>query len=648
MAVSLSRRDLHAELLRLFGYREFRPNQREVIEAVVARRDVFVVMPTGGGKSLCYQLPAVVLPGYCVVISPLIALMKDQVDAARVNGIRSALLNSSLDPAERAETLAALDARDCGADVVGTHVDPSAVAARPSGTGAERDGLDLLYVAPERFSDPAFTAVLARRPPSFFAIDEAHCVSEWGHDFRPDYLRLGELADTYPGIPIAAFTATATLKVQRDIVERLRLRRPHVVRASFDRPNLRYTVCPKKKQTAQILSFVQERAGLPGIIYRSTRKRVEQTAAALQAAGIRALPYHAGLEDAVRAGNQERFQRDEAEVIVATIAFGMGIDKSNVRYVLHADLPKSLEGYYQESGRAGRDGEPADCILLAGGSDIATARYFINQMADPDQQARASRALAEMIRYAGSISCRRSQLLRYFGQEHDASPRPGCCDVCAGEVRSVDITRDAQIVMSAMARTGQRFGVGYIVEVVVGSDSERIRSRGHHQIKTWGVGADKPAPHWRRVIDALLSQRLIEQTEEKFPTLRLTETSRTVLSGARPVAMAEHYAVSGRSRSSRLFGQGAVRGARHRTDGEGYRVIDASESQRLFERLRALRKQVADEQGVPAYVVFTDRTLRDMVERRPATMDEMAEVHGVGKQKLARYGERFARAIALD
>ncbi|TVR03748.1 MAG: DNA helicase RecQ [Spirochaetaceae bacterium] len=616
-------------MLRLFGYREFRPNQQEVIDAVLSRRDVFVVMPTGGGKSLCYQLPAVVLPGYCVVISPLIALMKDQVDAARANGIRAELLNSSQAPAQRAATLSALSATQAGAD--GENDLP----------GADRGtGVDLLYVAPERFSDAAFTSLLAQRPPSFFAIDEAHCVSEWGHDFRPDYLRLGELSATYPGIPIAAFTATATHKVQRDIVERLRLREPHVVRASFDRPNLRYAVVPKKKEGAQILSFVRERPGVPGIIYRATRKKVEQTAASLQADGIRALPYHAGLEDAVRAENQERFQRDEAEVIVATIAFGMGIDKSNVRYVLHADLPKSLEGYYQESGRAGRDGEPADCVLLAGGGDIATARYFINQITDPDQQARSSRALAEMIRYSGSIGCRRTQLLHYFGEEYDSPGHPGCCDVCAGEVHSVDITRDAQIVMSAMARTGQRFGVGHIVEVVVGSDSERVRSRGHHQIKTWGVGADKPTPHWRRVIDSLISQRLIEQTDEKFPTLRLTEASREVLAGERAVAMAEFHASAG--------GRTAGRARRSRIDGDDVRVIDAPETQRLFEQLRALRKQIADEQGVPAYIVFTDRTLRDMAERRPTTMDEMAEVHGVGTEKLARYGERFVQAIALD
>ena len=595
--------DLDRELLRIYGYREFRPNQREVIEALLCGRDVFVVMPTGGGKSLCYQLPAVVGNGFTLVISPLIALMKDQVDAARANGIRAGVLNSSLEPAERAQALDAM-AADPGSD----------------------QALDLLYVAPERFADAAFSALLQRRPPALIAIDEAHCVSEWGHDFRPDYLRLGELTARCPEVPVAAFTATATRRVQADIVERLRLRSPHVVRASFDRPNLSYRVLLKDHQSGQIDAFVGERCGLPGIIYRSTRKRVEQTATALSAKGIRAVPYHAGLDEETRTRNQDQFKCDEIEVIVATIAFGMGIDKSNVRYVLHADIPKSLEGYYQESGRAGRDGEPAECVLLYGAGDVATARYFINQISDGEQRARAARSLAEMVRYAGSTSCRRVQLLRYFGESCSGASDESCCDVCAGAVSGVDITREARIVMSAVVRTGERFGIGHIVDVVRGANTARIRTWGHDRIKTWGVGAELPAVHWRRVIDALLSDGLLVQTDEKYPVITLGNGAREVLSGERSASMIEHRPARGPA------------------------VIDHHDPgySELFERLRRLRKQIADEKGVPAYIIFTDRTLGDMAERRPPTLEAMAEVHGVGAAKLARYGGRFLRAVTAS
>ena len=602
--------DLQRELLRIYGYREFRPNQREVIDALLCGRDVFVVMPTGGGKTLCYQLPAVISNGFTLVISPLIALMKDQVDAARANGIRAGVLNSSLEPAERAQTL-------------------DAMAADP---GSEQ-ALDLLYVAPERFADAAFNALLQRRPPALIAIDEAHCVSEWGHDFRPDYLRLGELTARCPGVPVAAFTATATRRVQADIVERLRLRSPHVVRASFDRPNLSYRVLLKDHQSSQINAFVRQRRGFPGIIYRSTRKRVEQTATALQAKGIRAAPYHAGLDEETRTRNQEQFKRDEIEVIVATIAFGMGIDKSNVRYVLHADIPKSLEGYYQESGRAGRDGEPAECVLLYGAGDVATARYFINRVSDAEQRARAARSLAEMVRYAGSTSCRRVQLLRYFGESWAGASDESCCDVCAGAVSSVDITREAQIVMSAVVRTGRRFGIGHIVDVVRGANTERIRTLGHDRIKTWGVGAELPAVHWRRVIDALLSDGLLVQTDEKYPVITLGNGAREVLSGERSAGMIAHRP----ARAPAVAADRAQRSIDHHNPVYG----------ELFERLRRLRKQIADEKGVPAYIIFTDRTLSDMAERRPSTLEALAQVHGVGAAKLARYGERFLRAVTV-
>ncbi len=607
-------------LARVFGYRAFRPNQREIVEAVLARRDAFVVMPTGGGKSLCYQLPAVMLPGTAVVVSPLIALMKDQVDASQANGVRAAFLNSTLEAAERSRTLARLRAGE----------------------------LDLLYVAPERFADPGFAAMLEQVSPSFFAIDEAHCISEWGHEFRPDYLRLGELAGRFPTVPIAAFTATATHAVQRDILARLGLRSPLLVRASFDRPNLRYSVLPKSDERRQIRDFVTARSGDAGIVYRASRKSVEQTAADLQQAGIKALPYHAGLDDATRAMHQEAFSRDEVDVVVATIAFGMGIDKSNVRWVLHADLPKSLESYYQESGRAGRDGEPADCTLLYAARDIQTARFFVNQIEAPEQRDNANRALKAMVRYASSLACRREQILRYFGDQaaaagvagadsHGAEPLAAsratdaadtrtnaCCDVCAGEVHGVDATRDAQIVMSAIVRLGQRFGAGHVIDVVRGANTVRIRELGHAGVRTYGAGAELPVKHWRRVVDALISAGMVEQTDDRYPVLKLRETARPVLRGEVTFQMPAHARPLVRRAATAELSDG-----------------DAE----LFQQLRRLRKEIASRHGIPAYVVFADRTLRELAQVRPHDVTAMADIHGVGSEKLSRYGDEFLACI---
>jgi ATP-dependent DNA helicase RecQ len=585
-------------LQRIFGFTEFRPNQREIVEAILAGRDAFVVMPTGGGKSLCYQLPAHLMDGTCLVVSPLISLMKDQVDAALENGLRAAFLNSSQEVDQRREVIGAL----------------------------RRGELDLLYVSPERFAMDEFSALLQDCRLSFVAIDEAHCISEWGHDFRPDYLALGSLTERFPKVPVAAFTATATLKVQEDIVARLKLRDPLRVRASFNRPNLYYAVESKTDAQRQLLRFVLERRGQAGIIYRTTRKSVEETAAYLREHAIRALPYHAGLEDAVRAANQEAFNRDEADVVVATIAFGMGIDKSNVRYVVHGDLPKNIEGYYQETGRSGRDGDPAHCLLLFGYGDIPKIRHFIGLVEDADEKRRAERALQEVVNYATAHACRRRQLLGYFGEtlEGDAC---GACDVCAGKVARVDATRDAQIVLSAIARTGQRFGANHVIDVITGAETERIRALGHDQVKTYGVGADRDKRHWRRVIDNLLAQGLAAQAGDEYPTLVLADRAMPVLKGETPFFMNE---VRVEPRARRRKGAAAAMGA-------------ADDS--LFEALRALRFRLAKEQGVPAYVIFTDRTLHELAIVKPADEDALAGIHGIGARKREQYGALFLEAI---
>ena len=612
----------------VFGFHAFLPNQEEIVRAIFSRQDAFVVMPTGGGKSLCYQLPAHIMDGTCMVISPLISLMKDQVDAATATGLRASFLNSSLRASMKRQVEAQLAAGE----------------------------LDLIYVSPERFAMPEFIAALKRVKLSFVAIDEAHCISEWGHDFRPDYLNLSTIVQEFPDVPVAAFTATATHRVQEDIVAKLGLRSPHVVRASFNRPNLFYKVIPKQKPGDQILRFVRGHAGEPGIIYRTTRKSVEQTADMLMKHNIKALPYHAGLDDAVRAKNQDAFNRDEVDVIVATIAFGMGIDKSNVRYVLHGDLPKNVESYYQETGRSGRDGEPAHCLLLFGYGDIPKMRFFIDAPsprrpeADGDygvtcqteeeaeeQRRHAIKALNDMVRYATVHACRRKQLLNYFGEEYPSSPPElarhrdgvsgaGCCDICAGEVERIDATEDAQIVMSAIARTGERFGINHIVDVVTGADTARIRQLGHDRVKTYGAGKDCDKRHWRLMIDNLLAQGLMRQTRGEYPVLELVAASRDVLFNGRQV----HVLKVRRAPARR----------RRRPGPEG-----ASYNETLFECLRDLRKRLASKQGVPPYVVFSDKTLHGMARHFPTTEPDLIQITGVGATKLARYGVAFAEAV---
>ncbi|MBM4152216.1 MAG: DNA helicase RecQ, partial [Kiritimatiellaceae bacterium] len=578
--------ELYDTLHRVFGFRSFRPNQEAIISAILSGRDVFAVMPTGGGKSLCYQFPAQCLDGLCVVISPLISLMKDQVDAAQANGLRAEVFNSSLSAADRVRVFRQL----------------------------EQGEIDLLYVSPERFAMPDFMETLKASSVAFFAIDEAHCISEWGHDFRPDYLLLSQIIPEFPHAIVAAFTATATHQVAEDIVAKLGLRNPHLTRASFDRPNLFYQVVPKDHVETQLLQVLRDHPGESGIIYRTTRKSVTATVEFLQRNGVRALAYHAGLTPQQRKESQERFNRDEVDVVVATIAFGMGIDKSNVRFVLHADLPKNLEGYYQETGRAGRDGEASHCQLFFSRSDRIKLRYFIDQMEDKKEQQVAEQQLFDMVRYAETKVCRRIYLLGYFGESYTKS-NCGACDVCMGDVERVDATVSAQKVMSAIYRSGQTCGAAHIVDILIGAKTDRIRQLGHDQLKTFGVGKDSDSSYWRRVMDDLLSQECIRQNASASSALELTPKGQQILLGKKSFDV--------------LRKKESTRGDLAQFTGE-YSI-------KLFMQLRNERLRLAQMEGLPPFVIFSDSTLREMALYFPDTPERMAGITGVSAAKLEKY-----------
>jgi ATP-dependent DNA helicase RecQ len=581
----------------VFGFESFRQDQETIIRNILNGKDVFAVMPTGGGKSLCYQLPALLMEGTAVVISPLISLMKDQVDAAVENGIAAVFMNSSLDQREIADAYRRLNEKK----------------------------VKLLYIAPERFAMPQFTEMLKGIPLSLFAIDEAHCISEWGHDFRPDYLALSAIPALFPRVPIAAFTATATHKVQQDIISKIGLRTPHSVRASFNRPNLFYQVESKSQVEQQLLKFLKDHEGEAGIIYRTTRDAVAAIAEFLVSSGIRALPYHAGLPAEVRERNQEAFNRDEVQVIVATIAFGMGIDKSNVRFVVHADLPRHIEGYYQETGRAGRDGEPAHCLLFFSRGDIPKIRYFIDRMEDEGERRIAMEKLNQTVGFASHNVCRRKQLLSFFGETY---PSANCeaCDICTGSAERIDISTDARIFMSAMARTNERFGIVHIIDIVMGADTKRVRELGHHEIRTFGAGRHHDKHHWHFIVDELLAQELIKQDGDRYPVLKLTPRGAGVLTGTGEVFGLKREAVKAK--------------VRRRKTVEGGPCDEA-----LFERLRVIRKRIAGESHVPPYVIFSDKTLHEMCVHLPKTASEMRMISGVGDVKLERYGGEFLKEI---
>ncbi len=588
---------MHDTLKKVFGFQTFRPNQETIIKNILERKDVFAVMPTGGGKSLCYQLPAKMMNGTTIVVSPLISLMKDQVDAAVENGISAAFLNSSQNTQEMSGVYQQL----------------------------KNHTLDLLYIAPERFAMQSFIETLKTIPISLFAIDEAHCVSEWGHDFRPDYLSLCGLSRNFPHVPVSAFTATATPRVQDDIIKKINLRSPFVIRASFNRQNLFYQVKSKVGIELQILEFLREHADEPGIIYRTTRDSVFRLTEFLVDNGISALPYHAGLGPEERKGNQEAFSRDKVAVIVATIAFGMGIDKSNVRFVVHADLPKNIEGYYQETGRAGRDGEPANCLLFFGRSDISKIRYFIDQITNENERSISMEKLNKTVKYASHNVCRRRQLLEYFGENY-SNDNCGACDICMGNVEKVDITTDSQMIMSAISRTGQYFGIKHIIDVVAGADTKRIRELNHNEVKTYGVGKHKEKKHWHFIVDELLAQEAIAQSGGQYPVLVLTEKGKDILLGRERIEGLKREEVQKKPKAFKVTGF------------EPYDEI-------LFGKLRVLRKKLAEEHKVPPYIIFSDMTLHEMCVYYPSTLDDMRMISGVGDTKLERYGTDFTMEI---
>ncbi|GAA0314587.1 DNA helicase RecQ [Actinoallomurus spadix] len=594
-------------LRRVFGYEEFRDGQREIIEHVVAGGDALVLMPTGGGKSLCYQIPALVRKGVGVVVSPLIALMQDQVDALRALGVRAWFLNSTQDPDERRTVEAAFTAGE----------------------------LDLLYLAPERLRLESTLRLFDRADISLFAIDEAHCVAQWGHDFRPDYLALSVLHERRPDVPRIALTATATPATHREITARLNLEDARHFVASFDRPNIQYRIVPKREPKRQLLEFLRtEHPGDAGIVYCLSRASVEKIAAFLVENDVTALPYHAGLDPATRAANQARFLREDGVVMVATIAFGMGIDKPDVRFVAHLDLPKSVEGYYQETGRAGRDGLPSTAWMAYGLQDVVQQRKLIESSeGDAAHRRRLAAHLDSMLALCETVECRRTQILAYFGQEGATC---GNCDTCLSPPESWDGTEAAQKVLSTvvwLSRRRQKFGAGHIVDILLGKKTPKIIQNDHDTLTVFGIGSDLSDAEWRGVVRQLLAQGLLA-VEGDYGTLVLTDASAAVLRGERQVPMRREPA------------RPAPKAAKAAKAGRAAAADLPEEALPVFERLRAWRAATAKEQGVPAYVIFHDATLREIATRAPGSLDELSSVNGVGESKLAKYGPQILDTLA--
>lgn len=587
----------HSILQHVFGYHAFRGEQEAIVRHVAEGGDALVLMPTGGGKSLCFQVPALLRPGCGVVVSPLIALMQDQVETLRELGVEAAFLNSTLD----------------------------ADAARQVIRDFVSGNLKLLYVAPERLVTPRFLDILRDAPVNLFAIDEAHCVSQWGHDFRPEYMGLSVLADEFPHIPRIALTATADHATREEMLDKLRLRSARQFVTSFDRPNLRYTIVEKQKSKEQLLSFLRrEHEGESGIVYCLSRKRVEDTAAWLRTQEIRAFPYHAGLDASTRAKHQQIFLREEGVVMVATIAFGMGIDKPDVRFVAHLDLPKSIEGYYQEIGRAGRDGLPANAWLAYGLNDVILLADMIAQGGSSEEQKIVEkRKLDAMLGLCEATACRRQTLLAYFGE----SAQPcGNCDNCLNPPKLIDMSDAAKMALSCVYRTGNRFGVGHLIDVLRGKKTDKVAELFHDRVSTFGIGAKVHEADWRAVYRQLLACGALQLKPGGMGGLELTDAARAILRGEQAVYLRERtQKFSYKDRDSEF---------------------DTPADRELWQALRKLRKQLADEQDVPAYVIFSDATLKEMVRARPADHYEFGRLTGVGDRKLDKYGDAFLAVIA--
>jgi ATP-dependent DNA helicase RecQ len=584
-------------LQEVFGYQSFRPFQEEVIAELIAGRDAFVLMPTGGGKSLCYQIPALHRHGVGIVVSPLISLMKDQVDALLANGVRAACYNSSLTVAEVQQVLAKL----------------------------QKNQLDLLYVAPERLLNPDFLSRLHSLSIALFAIDEAHCVSQWGHDFRPEYVHLGRLRQNFPEVPLIALTATAEKHTRLDILQHLHLQDSYRVIAGFDRPNIRYTVINKARPYLQLGAFLDNHNDESGIVYCLSRKRVEEIAAKLSQDGFKAAAYHAGLGAKTRKQVQEAFLRDDLQIVVATVAFGMGIDKPNVRFVVHYDLPKNIESYYQETGRAGRDGLPAEALLLFGYGDIALCRGLIQKGGNLEQNRIEIHKLNAMVAFAESGICRRRALLGYFGETMDADC--GNCDICLHPPQRYDATEDARKALSCVYRVGQRFGIGHVIDVLRGAKTQRLLDLRHDQLSTYGVGRERTQDHWSHLLRQLIHHGFLEQDIANYSVLKLTEAARPLLRGETELMIsAPRVKPVSKKRPER-------------------KIAGLEYNQELFNQLRIKRKQIADRDGVPPYVVFGDASLAEMAASLPTDKEALLAINGVGQTKLQRYGNEFIEEI---
>ncbi len=586
--------DPRQTLQEVFGYSEFRPDQQAIITTLIEGRDAFVLMPTGGGKSICYQVPALHREGVAIIVSPLISLMKDQVDSLLASGVRAAFYNSSLNAAEARKILAQLHAGE----------------------------LDLLYLAPERLLSEDFLERLHSLKIALFAIDEAHCVSQWGHDFRPEYVRLGQLRRLFPGVPMIGLTATADPQTRQDVLDKLGLHHAQCFVTGFDRPNIRYTVVDKQKPFDQLLAFIADHRSAAGIVYALSRKRVEELAERLAASGVKARAYHAGLADKERKQVQEMFLRDEIDIVVATVAFGMGIDKPNVRFVVHYDLPKNIESYYQETGRSGRDGLPAEALLLFGYGDIAISRGLIEKSRNPEQKRIELHKLQAMAGFAEAQTCRRRVLLGYFGER--LAKDCGDCDVCLNPPETYDATVDAQKALSCVFRVGQRFGVGHVVDVLRGEQTQRVLELGHDKLSTYGIGADKVAEAWSSLIRQLIHRGYLVQDVAAYSVLKLTEAARPLLRGEERLVLARpRIRVRMLTKKSRP------------------QAGDFDYDDDLFDALRKRRKLLADAEGVPPYVIFGDATLAEMAAKMPTDEEKMMAINGVGKHKLRRYGAEF-------